>query len=154
MSRAGSVSGAIRPISLNFRVRSCRSAEHTCCATLPTSPEAPGKPRRASVDAALAPDKVPQWLIQVFEFHRISQHTGPFAPRPVIDLVTICRTINYGREWFGLSYRVVPSQAQCPICTVGMHASFLISSINENGCNLFERAGIVLSTPLLSSSLA
>jgi hypothetical protein len=35
-----------------------------------------------------------------------------------------------------------------------MHARFLIRSIKENGCNLFDQAGIVLSTPLLSSSLA
>ena len=35
-----------------------------------------------------------------------------------------------------------------------MHARFLIRSINENNCDLFDQAGIVLSTPSLSSSLA
>ena len=29
-----------------------------------------------------------------------------------------------------------------------MHARFLIRGINENGCNLFGQAGIVLSTLL------
>jgi hypothetical protein len=46
---------------------------------LATSPQTPGKPRHAFVDAALAFDKVPQRLIQVLEFSRVPQHTGPFA---------------------------------------------------------------------------
>ena len=69
---------------------------------LSVSPKPTSKPRRTFVDAALALDEVPQRLIQVLVFRRVPQHTGPFASRALIDLVTICRTINYGRERFRL----------------------------------------------------
>ena len=85
---------------------------------LATSPKTPRKPRCAFVDAALALDKLAQRLAQVLEFCRVPQHTGPFAPGPIIDLVVICGTINDGREWFGLSYRVMPPQVQRPMSTV------------------------------------
>ena len=52
------------------------------------SSKAPGKPRRAFVDAPLAFYKVPQWLIQVFEFCRVPQNPRPFSPRALIGLVT------------------------------------------------------------------
>ena len=79
------------------------------------SSKAPGKPRRAFVDAPLAFYRVPQWLIQVFEFCRVPQNPRPFAPRALIGLVTICRTINYGRERFRLPDRRIPSQVQRPV---------------------------------------
>jgi hypothetical protein len=78
------------------------SAKRTCCGSmLSTSPKATGKLRRAFVDTAFAFDKVPQWLVQVLVFRGIPHHPRPFAPRPVIDLVTISRTINDGPERFG-----------------------------------------------------
>ena len=41
------------------------SRERTRCASMLTSPQTTGKPRRASVDPALAFDEVPQRLVQV-----------------------------------------------------------------------------------------
>jgi hypothetical protein len=48
-----------------------------------------------------------------------------------------------------VSYVVTPTRR----ARSGLHARFLIHSINENGCNLFARAGIVLSTLHLCSTL-
>jgi hypothetical protein len=100
----GRTNGARLP-KLNVSELMCGAAAPAsgCGLVLAASPEAPGKSRRAFVDAALAPDKVPQWLIQVFEFRRIPQNAGPFAPRPIINLCWISRTINDGRERFWLS---------------------------------------------------
>jgi len=68
------------------------SAERTCWGSmLATSPKTPGKTRRAFVDAAFAFDELTQWLIQVLVLCRVPQNPRPFAPRPIIDLVAICR---------------------------------------------------------------
>jgi hypothetical protein len=79
-------------------------------ATLPTSPEATGKPRRAFVDSSLTLDEVAQWLIQVLEFRRVPQHARPFATHPVIELAAISRAKDQSGKRFGLSFRIVPSQ--------------------------------------------
>ena len=43
-------------------------------ATLPTSPKAPGKPRRAFVDSTFALDKITQRFVLILEFRRVPQH--------------------------------------------------------------------------------
>ena len=73
------------------------------CRQFPTSPKATSIPSCTLVDAAFALDEVTQRLIQILEFSRVPQHTGPFAPGPIIDLCVICGTINDGRKRLWLS---------------------------------------------------
>ena len=87
-------------------------------ATLPTSPKATSKPRGASVDTALALDKIPQRLIQVLVFRGVPQNAGPFAARAVIDLFRIGSATSEACEGFCLSDRRIPSQVQRPMSTV------------------------------------
>ena len=53
---------------------------------LATSPQTPGKPRRAFVDAAFALDEIPQRLTKVLVFCRVALYARPFAPRAIIDV--------------------------------------------------------------------
>jgi hypothetical protein len=80
------------------------------------SPKATSKPRSAFVDSALALDKLAQRLIKVLVLCCVPQNTGPFASRPVIDLVS--RAKDHGGEWFGFPDRRISSQAQRPTSTV------------------------------------
>ena len=82
------------------------------------SPQTSGKPRRTFVETTVAFDEISQRLFHVLVFCRVPQRTGPLAPRPVIDLVTVGRATNDGRERLRLSDRRTPSQAQRPRCTL------------------------------------
>jgi hypothetical protein len=48
-----------------------------------------GKPRRASVETALALDEITQRFIQVLVFCGVLQQSRPLASRPLIDLFSI-----------------------------------------------------------------
>jgi hypothetical protein len=95
----------------------------------------PGKPRRAPVDTTPALDEITQRLIQVLELRGVPQSARPLAPRPVIDLVTICRAEDHSGEWFRLPEQVVPSQLQRPASPVDRLA-FLVPPRDQ-----FENAG-------------
>ena len=77
-----------------------------------------GKPRRASVETALALDEITQRLIQVLVFRGVPQHPRPFAPRPFIDLVPIRSAKDHGGKRLRLPDRIVPSQVQRAMSTL------------------------------------
>ena len=77
---------------ISFR-RSNKVILFSVCRQFPTSPKATSIPSCTLVDAAFALDEVTQRPIQILEFSRVPQHTGPFAPGPIIDLCVICGTI-------------------------------------------------------------
>ena len=96
-----------------------RNKLHCTIRHLPLATQVPtSKSRRAFVDAAFALDEIRKRLIQVFEFCRVPQHTGPFAAGPAIDLFWIRRGTNDACEGFRPFDRKIPSQAQRPTGTL------------------------------------
>ena len=56
--------------------------------------------------------KSPSGSSRSLNCRRVPQRPRPFAPRPVIDLVTISRAKDYSRKRLWLPDRIVPSQVQ------------------------------------------
>jgi hypothetical protein len=78
------------------------------------SPEPPREPSGAFVNAALAPDELIQRLRIRPAHGRVSHHTAPLAPRPLVSLGRVRGATYDSGEWIFPVRHFQPLQAQSP----------------------------------------